>query len=212
MIARHCLCGAVLTRPQSLAAGECYECRLSDQMPELPPDWTPPSARRRAATEARFWSKVDKTESGCWLWTAGKIRGYGSFHVDGCTVLAHRWAYELMVGPIPDDMELDHRHTCPKNCVNPDHLRPATHKQNLQNLAGATTRSATGIRGVYRYRGKLRVEVGRHKGGIFDRTVLAMQAAIWLRNELYTHNDADRVDGHPHSKVPVTADMVAMLP
>ena len=46
-------------------------------------------------------------------------------------VMAHRFAYELLVGPIPDDLELDHlcRNTC---CVNPEHLEAVTHLENMR--------------------------------------------------------------------------------
>lgn len=71
----------------------------------------------------------------CWLWTAGcDPDGYGHFKLNGKTVRAHRLAYELAVGPIPDGLQIDHvkkrgcRH---KNCVNPRHLEPVTCRENL---------------------------------------------------------------------------------
>lgn len=85
----------------------------------------------RGDDEARFWSKVDKT-SGCWLWTGAVTgSGYGSGSAGGKAVLAHRWAYELMVGPIPEGLEIDHlcRVTL---CVNPAHLEPVTHDENVR--------------------------------------------------------------------------------
>ena len=148
-------------------------------------------AKIRPTPEHRFWAKVTKTPT-CWLWTAGRDRnGYGKFEVSGRSVQAHRYAYELLVGPIPAGMQIDHRTTCPKNCVNPEHLRPATHKQNQENRSG--------IHGVSWFAplGKWRVRI-RHNGrlyhiGVFDRKELAIQAVIRKRNELFTHNDADRV-------------------
>ena len=91
--------------------------------------------------EARFWSKVDKNgpvpgarpELGpCWLWTAGRRhKGYGEFWVSGALVPAHRFAYELLVGPIPEGLELDH--LCRVHpCVNAGHLEPVTHQENMQ--------------------------------------------------------------------------------
>lgn len=95
---------------------------------------------------ARFWSYVTKTE-GCWLWT-GKIEatGYGRFWDGQSSVGAHRFSYELLVGPIPDGLTLDHLchnrdPSCPngsaclhRRCVRPGHLEPATRQEN--NLRG----------------------------------------------------------------------------
>ena len=68
----------------------------------------------------------------CWIWTAGKNgMGYGAFHPGyPRQVSAHRWAYELLVGPIPPGLQLDHLCRVP-SCVNPRHLEPVTPKVNL---------------------------------------------------------------------------------
>ena len=83
----------------------------------------------------RFWSKVDFGE-GCWLWTAGKdAYGYGAFRLQGRTVKAHRIAYELLLGEMPDGTELDH--LCRVHaCVRPDHLEPVTHSENWRRGKG----------------------------------------------------------------------------
>ena len=78
----------------------------------------------------RFWSKVKKTQD-CWIWTASRTdRGYGSFGLDGKVRRAHRVAYELAVGPIPDGMSILHACDNPP-CVNPAHLRVGTQVQNM---------------------------------------------------------------------------------
>lgn len=86
----------------------------------------------------RFRSKVRvDQETGCWLWTAGTDgRGYGLFWhgrrgSGGKMHRAHRWAYEVLVGPIPDGLELDHLCRV-RPCVNPDHLEPVTHLENVR--------------------------------------------------------------------------------
>jgi hypothetical protein len=89
----------------------------------------------------RFWSKVDKTES-CWNWTASKnTQGYGGFKLNGKVKKAHRVAYELTRGHIPDGLVLDH--LCRNHsCVNPDHLEPVTHRENtIRGVVGEMTRN-----------------------------------------------------------------------
>ncbi|ALG85838.1 HNH endonuclease signature motif containing protein [Gordonia phthalatica] len=76
-----------------------------------------------------FW-EVDG--SGCWIWNR-KIRpdGYGRKSLGKYVqVPAHRWVYEQCVGPIPDGLELDHLCNV-RACVNPDHLEPVTHTENM---------------------------------------------------------------------------------
>jgi hypothetical protein len=81
--------------------------------------------------EERFWPKVHKTET-CWLWTAAHIPlGYGMFWNGHRLMCAHQFAYELLVGPVPDGSELDHLCRTPA-CVRPDHLEPVTHRVNMQ--------------------------------------------------------------------------------
>lgn len=67
----------------------------------------------------RFWSKVDKTEAGCWLWTAStNPKGYGKYGIDYTWKLAHRVAYEDLVGEIPAGGRLLHECDTPA-CVRP---------------------------------------------------------------------------------------------
>ena len=96
--------------------------------------------------EERFWTKVDRSNpDGCWLWTATCYpNGYGQFRIgsqiDGTrrTVLAHRFAYEQLVGPIPEGLTLDHVETrgcISKACVNPAHLEPVMQVENVRRWA-----------------------------------------------------------------------------
>jgi len=78
----------------------------------------------------RFVAKVTFTDE-CWLWTGARFsNGYGSFWLLGKSVGAHRVAYELWRGPIPEGLHLDHLCRV-RHCVNPDHLEPVTVRENL---------------------------------------------------------------------------------
>lgn len=147
--------------------------------------------------EERFWSKVEKTE-GCWNWTAGKTHdGYGTIQAYGKVRRAHRLSYVMLKGMIPDGMSVDH--ICHNRaCVNPDHLRLATHKQNHENRAGADFDSKSGVRGVYwradlrKWQGSVKHNQKRHHAGYFADIKDAERAVIDLRNKLFTHNEVDK--------------------
>lgn len=90
--------------------------------------------------EERFWRLVDKTED-CWMWTGHKNpEGYGNFANKGVTWKAHRLAYTLVVGEIPEDMTLDHDCNNPP-CVRPDHLQPMSRVDNVMKGNGACVRN-----------------------------------------------------------------------
>jgi hypothetical protein len=146
----------------------------------------------------RFWMKVQKGTS-CWIWTGGSSNGYGLFTESskGKTHIAHRFSYEQTVGPIPDGLHLDHR--CRnRRCVNPDHLRPVTNKQNGEHRGGARRDSTTGVLGVHlskkdkRYYTYVDHYGERHTAGAFSELDEAAEAARQLRLSLFTHNDLDR--------------------
>lgn len=97
----------------------------------------------QAPLDVRFWEKVEKGPD-CWTWTGALTSGgYGSIWNGGKSCLAHRLAYQLTVGPVPDGLELDHlcRNT---RCVNPEHLEPVARAEHagrgLPGLFGRTQR------------------------------------------------------------------------
>lgn len=112
---------------------------------------------RRASLEDRFWEKVDRSggvpetrpELGaCWVWTGSTTRGYGTIYSGGQTtaghnrpILAHRLMYELVVGPIPEGLTIDHLCRTPV-CVNPGHLEAVTMAENIRRSDGMSARHA----------------------------------------------------------------------
>jgi DNA-directed RNA polymerase subunit RPC12/RpoP len=78
-----------------------------------------------------FWQQVEKTDT-CWNWThSAGHHGYGRLWIGTRTVLAHRMAYDLVVGPIPDGLTIDH--LCRNaRCVNPAHLEAVDQQENVR--------------------------------------------------------------------------------
>jgi len=98
----------------------------------------------------RFWKKVHKGgDDECWIWQ-GRIdkNGYGRIDLSrqDKNRLAHRLSYTLTHGSIPDGLDILHQCDNPA-CVNPSHLFPGTHKQNMEDRA----RKGRGIRGQQWY-------------------------------------------------------------
>lgn len=101
-------------------------------------DLEAPMRDHSSSLPERLWARVDKTDT-CWNWTGSTTRqGYG--HIAGKwdvetgsspTLFTHRVAYELMVGPIPDGLVIDH--LCKNTrCCNPAHLEPVTLAENTR--------------------------------------------------------------------------------
>lgn len=117
----------------------------------------------------RLLAKVDAAGV-CWEWTAHvRSDGYGQFHrcPDYRAVVAHRRAWELLVGPIPGGMVLDH--LCKNRvCVNPDHLEPVTQGVNVRRGAsGARYAARTHCPRGHEYS---EANTRRHNGKRFCRT------------------------------------------
>lgn len=152
--------------------------------------------RKRACKmpEEKLSEKSKPLYNGCILWQ-GTLNGsgYGLVWHNNRAMVAHRLAYELTNGAIPDGHFVDH--VCFNHaCINPEHLRLATPKQNAENLKGARSDSATGVRGVSRTwdgsKFKVRVfsEGKCYRRGPFSNIEDAEMAAKELRAHLFTHS------------------------
>ncbi len=91
----------------------------------------------------RFWDKVSKTD-GCWLWNGMRTHsGYGRFRIGGKICRAHRIAWELVYGTIPEGIFVLHK--CDNRvCVNPEHLFLGSHNDNMKDMV-KKNRQATGM-------------------------------------------------------------------
>ena len=142
---------------------------------------------RRPEFQRRFWARVHKQPGdGCWLWTGGACSGYGVVFVRATNVRAHRVCWEMLVGPVPDDLSV--LHDCDtrcapgdisyRRCVRPDHLWLGTHAQNIRDLwekerstrAHINNRVALEIREEYFGSGRSMQAIAR-KFGISTTTV-----------------------------------------
>lgn len=136
--------------------------------------------------EDRFWDKVDATGD-CWVWTGGTggAHGlaYGRLKWHGRHEAAHRVAYLILVGPIPDGLQIDHlcRNTL---CVNPDHLEPVTASVNVRRAhVGGRCRhghpAAAFVRGPKT--GKARCKTCQ---GIAYRARVEREGAYWRKSKV----------------------------
>ena len=104
---------------------------------------------RKRSVAGRFFPKMRVSEvlfhedSACWEWLPKLDKGgYGRFAMEG-DHYAHRAAYLLFVGDIPEDKEIDHR--CRRrHCVNPLHLEAVPHKINQARMAEAKSGCVNG--------------------------------------------------------------------
>jgi DNA-binding XRE family transcriptional regulator len=140
----------------------------------------------------RLLSKVKVDDSGCWQWTASKVRrGYGQINFCGKMLSAHRVSFEVHCGEIPAGMFVLHK--CDnRGCINPAHLFLGTNDENMADMV-AKDRQARGsnngrakltehdIRDIRAARGILQIELARRYG------VSKQQISKIISHKLWPH-------------------------
>ncbi|GAA5229252.1 HNH endonuclease [Arthrobacter cryoconiti] len=158
------------------------------------------TGRATAKTAQERFDEKTKPQGECIVWTKSVNKdGYGVFYFKGSMKLAHGVAWTLSGREVPVGLMLDHECRNPP-CVNVHHLRLLTNKQNGENRSvSSAANKSSGLRGVHwdKRRNRWQASVGHngriHRLGYFEDRLLAKLAVIAKRNELFTHNDADRV-------------------
>jgi hypothetical protein len=116
----------------------------------------------------RFMSHVHKHDSGCWLWTAYRMKsGYGNFRTPLKHELAHRVSYRLFNGEL-DKRDVMHKCDVP-NCVNPEHLALGTRLENMQDA---------------KRKGRMSVGQGHGRSKLTDEQVNLIKKSSKLQKEI----------------------------
>lgn len=156
------------------------------------------TGRVHYATPEEAFAAHATPDGDCVIWTGTlHTAGYGNLRVNGAKMLAHRYAWQRVHGPLDPSIFLDHRCHRPA-CVKVEHLRPATPKQNVEHVRGPRRDNTSGYLGVYwdKSRGAWAARVN-HYGktyflGRFASAEEAGEAARLKRIELFSYNDHDR--------------------
>lgn len=148
----------------------------------------------------RFEERIyPEPNSGCWLFmSTHEPGGYGRFCFNKTTRMAHRAAYEIYKGPIPDGMVVCHKCDVPA-CVNPDHLFLGTQSDNLKDMSDKGRRWKPEWHGETHPRSKLTDDMVRQIRMERDATgaslstlakkygVVHSTIAVVIRGESWTH-------------------------
>lgn len=134
-------------------------------------------------TVARFFALVNKTNF-CWLWTGSKHpKGYGKFSYGSKPVLAHRFSYKLAHPEWDEIADLDHFKCDNPPCVNPDHVRPATNRENVLRGIGIAAMNARKTHCIHGHEFSIENTYYRPNGARDCRTCMRM------RHESYKNRD-----------------------
>lgn len=157
-----------------------------------------------------FWSKVNRT-LGCWLWTRARVCGYGSVRINKRDRRAHRVAWELTYGAIPNGLWVLHRCDVPL-CVRPSHLFLGDHAANMADMV-AKGRSLRGERSFARSHPE-RLARGDQSGARLHPERLTRGDNHWTRQhpERVLRGDAHGLRQHPERAARGDANGVRLHP
>jgi hypothetical protein len=118
------------------AKGKCRPCYDRAKRASRP-------RKPRSTPEQRFWAKVSPGDPDeCWLWRGSvNSEGYGRIRINRVHYAAHRLAYELLVGPIPEGLHIDHLCRV-RSCVNPSHMEPVPCRINVLRGVGVAAQNS----------------------------------------------------------------------
>ena len=111
---------------------------------------------KRKSLQERFDEKfIPEPNSGCWLWLGSlNSTGYGAFYIPPKRMGAHRAAYEIYIGQVPEKKFVLHSCDMPC-CVNPNHLFLGTHQENMNDMLRKGRSALNKARGEKHCRAKL---------------------------------------------------------
>lgn len=145
----------------------------------------------------RFFKRVGKLDSGCWLWLGSLNTGYGQFRRDdGSIVLSHRFSYLLHNGGAVDGLVVMHKCDTPR-CVNPEHLALGTQADNVQDMRNKGREKKRGLPGSEHGMSKLtdaqvrEIRSSKESGpAIAKRLSISTTTVYDVRNrKIWTHID-----------------------
>jgi len=142
----------------------------------------------------RFWSYVDiKGFFDCWEWQGFIDKdGYGQFWLNGKIILAHRLAYELYYGAIPEGTQINHRCNNPK-CCNPFQLYSGTQQDNMNDKVRVSRQAKGESHGMVKLTEKQVLEIRENKDNLSQRKLAKIfgihQGQVWSihNNKTWKH-------------------------
>lgn len=136
----------------------------------------------------RLYSRVNKTENGCWEFVGALRSGYGAIKFKNKIMGTHRVSYELSYGDIPEGFLVCHK--CDnRKCINPDHLFLGTHKDNMQDCL---------------VKGRMVIDKGVKfvKGNYPNNTSISLEKAIFVKNIIANRGKKSLVEIAKENEIP----------